>query len=119
MRVGRIIDLCINRGVEYADCTSITYRRLRVDYINGQAVVSQSSGDVYVLKVLSKGSWGVGAFTKLSDEVITDVLKKAAANTVKNIKLAQRRPAQGGYVIGQKKEISESCVPDVVHFLKS
>lgn len=119
MRVGRIIDECVNRGVEYADCTTVTYRKLRVDFVNGCGVVGCYSGNVYVLKVLSRGRWGVSAFTKLSDDAIAEVLNQANVGAPRNVKLAQRRPVQGGYVMEQKKAISESQGPEVVDFLKS
>lgn len=119
MRVGRVVDECVNKGAEYADCTSISYKRLRIEYANGQDLVSEDSGSIYVVKVLLKGRWGVSASTKLSDHTITEVLNRAAVSTSKSIRLASRRPAQGGYVIGQKKVISKSFEPDIVELLKS
>lgn len=119
MRAGRVIGECVNRGAEYADCTSITCRKLRVDYINGQSVIDHYSGSVYVLKVLLKGRWSVSAFTRLSDDVVNEVLRLAAMSAPKNIRLAKRRPVQGGYAIGQRKVMTDSNVPDIVDFLKS
>lgn len=119
MRVGRIIDECVNRGAEYADCTSINYKRLRIEYVDGHSVLSELSGSIYVVKALLKGCWGVSASTKLNDYTVMDVLRQAAVSTSKGIKLASRKPVQGGYVIRQKKVISEGYGLNVVDFLKS
>ena len=117
MRAGSLIDKCVDKGVEYADCTTIAYKKLRVDYADGQGVVDKSSGTIYVFKVFWRGLWGVSASTKLEDGMLDEALKLASTSATKRVKLAHRRPVQGGYVIGQKKAIAESDGSEVVDFL--
>ncbi len=117
MKAGSLIDKCADKGVEYADCTSITYKKLRVDHVCGQSTINRSAGTIYVLKVLWRGRWGVCASPKLGDEVLDEALRLASASAKGDVKLAHRRPVQGGFVIGQKRPITESDGSDVVDFL--
>ena len=117
MRAGSLIAKCVDKGAEYADCTTIAYRKLRVDYAGGQGVVNRSSSTIYVLKVLWRGRWGVSASTKLGDEVLDEALKLASTSAAKGVKLAYRRPIQGGYVIRQKRPITDSDGSDVIDLL--
>jgi TldD protein len=117
MRAGSLIDKCVEKGVEYADCTSITYKKLRVDYVRGQSTINKYVGTIYVLKVLWKGRWGVCASTKLGEEVLDEALRLASASVEGGVRLAQRRPVQGGFVIGQRRSIADSDGSEVVEFL--
>jgi TldD protein len=117
MKAGSLIDKCMDRGVEYADCTSITYKKLRVDCADGQSAINRYADTIYVLKVLWRGRWGVCASTKLGDEVLDEALRRASTSAERDVRLAQRRPVQGGFVIGQGRPIADSDGLEVVDFL--
>ncbi|MHC1601511.1 MAG: TldD/PmbA family protein [Candidatus Nezhaarchaeales archaeon] len=119
MRVGRLIDECINRGAQYADCISIIAKKLQVDYVDKNIVVNKSSSKVYILKALMKGNWGLSVALEPDSSMISEALRQATAKGPGSIKLAKRKPVQGGYVMCQKRAVVDSDGSEVVDYVKN
>lgn len=119
MRVGRLIDECINRGAQYADCISVATKKLQVDYVNNSIAVNKFNSKVYTLKVLVNGNWGLSIAFELNSDMVSEALRQAASKGRGGIKLAKRRPIQGGYVLCQKRAIVDGDGSEVVDYVKS
>ena len=118
MRVSRLIDACVNGGAQYADCISLQVKKLQVDVVDGEASVSRSSCRAHVLRALASGCWGISVASTPSLDMAKSALRQALSFGRGRIKLADRRPVQGGYVICQRKPVVEGDGGEVVDYVK-
>ena len=119
MRVGRLIDECINQGAQHVDCISVIAKKMQVDYVNGEFSINKSSSRVYVLRALVEGNWGLSLSFEPSMEMVDQALSQARAKGPGGVKLAKRRPVQGGYVMCQKKAIVDGDGSEVIDYVKA
>ena len=119
MRVGRLIDECINRGAQYADCITVIAKKLQVDYFNKNVIVSKSNSKVYVLKALVEGNWGLSVASEPNGNMIIEALRQASLKGPGSIKLAKRKPVQGGYVMCQKQAVVDGDGSEIIDYVKS
>ncbi|MCS7139457.1 MAG: TldD/PmbA family protein [Candidatus Nezhaarchaeota archaeon] len=119
MRVGRLIDECISHGAKYADCMFIVARKLRVDYLNNNFVTAKSSSKVYILRALVNGSWGISVALEPENRMINEAIDQALSKGPGSIKLADRRPIQGGYVICQRKPVIDGDGSEISNYVRN